>query len=121
MIYTVIIPHKLPSLNDYIRACRSNAFAGATMKKKTEALITPYLADLPTFDRPVTISCHWTDGNSRRDIDNVAFSIKFILDSLQKTGKLPNDNRAHVKGISHSFSVDPEKNYSVTVKIAEIN
>lgn len=121
MIYTIIIPHKLPSLNDYVRACRSCAFAGASMKKKTEHLIMPCLTDLPTLDKPVTISCHWIDANSRRDIDNVAFGIKFVLDALQAAGKLPNDNREHVRGISHSFDVDTDtKSYSVTVKIEEM-
>lgn len=120
MIYTVIIPHKLPSLNDYVRACRSNAFAGASMKKKTEGLIIPYLTDLPVLDGPVSISCHWVDGNARRDIDNVSFSIKFILDALQKSGKLPNDNREYVKGIEHTFEVDKEKKaYCVIVKITD--
>ena len=114
MIYTIIIPHKLPGLNDYIGACRAHRMAGANMKKKTEELIAPYLDDLPPLENPVTLHCHWIDGNGRRDIDNVAFAVKFILDALQKSGKLPNDNRAHVKGIEHTFEVDKEKNHTVS-------
>lgn len=33
MIITKEIPLKLPSLNEYIRECRRNKFAGASMKK----------------------------------------------------------------------------------------
>lgn len=121
MTYAITIPHKLPSLNDYVRACRAHAMAGAQMKKKTERLITPYLKDLPRIEGPVKISCLWTDGNARRDIDNVAFAIKFILDALQKSGKLPNDGREYVKGIAHDFAVDREhKDYSVSVFITTL-
>lgn len=121
MIYQTVIPYKLPGLNEYTGACRANRFAGAQMKKRTQALILPYLKDLPEFTGPVSISCLWTDGNARRDIDNVAFAVKFILDALQAAGKLPNDNRKFVREIAHSFNVDKEtKSYSVTVTITEL-
>ena len=34
------IPEKLPSLNEYINACRSNRYAGAKMKREVEDTIS---------------------------------------------------------------------------------
>lgn len=97
------IPVKLPGLNDYIRACRANRFEGAKMKQDAEAMISYYIMDLPELRGPVSIRFHWTEGNRRRDLDNVAFAKKFILDALVKTGKLPNDDRKHVIGFRDTF------------------
>lgn len=119
MTYTVTIPLKLPSLNDYVNACRSHRMAGATLKKKTEARILPYLTPLPIFSGPIFIRCHWIDQNARRDIDNVSFAIKFLLDALQTAGKIPNDNRQYVRGLQHSFSVN-KAGYAVILEIEEL-
>ena len=35
----LIIPGRLPNLNDYTNACRSNAQAGGSMKKKEQKRI----------------------------------------------------------------------------------
>ena len=97
------IPLRLPSLNDYVRACRSNAYVGAKMKKKVEQEISGYIEELPRFDRPVRISFRWTENNKRRDFDNIAFAKKFVLDALVKYGKLKDDNRRCVTGFVDSF------------------
>lgn len=112
------IPFKLPSLNDYIKACRANAYAGAEMKKKVESDITPFLARLPIFYKPVFLTFNWVESNLKRDADNIAFAKKFILDSLVKSGKLKDDSRKYVKGFKDNF-------YSATgtkviVKIEEL-
>lgn len=112
------IPFKLPSLNDYIKACRANAYAGAEMKKKVESDITPFLARLPAFYNPVFLTFNWVESNLKRDADNIAFAKKFILDSLVKAGKLKDDSRRYVKGFKDNF-------YSATgtkviVKIEEL-
>lgn len=101
--YHAHIPVKLPGLNDYVRACRANRFEGAKMKQDAEQLISFYLRGLPDITCPVTIRFHWTEGNRRRDLDNVAFAKKFVLDALVKTGKLPNDNRKFVRGFRDTF------------------
>ena len=98
------IDMKLPSLNDYVRACRSNRFQGSKMKKDLESQIGFYIATLPRFDVPVKIHFHWVEGTKRRDYDNVAFAKKFILDSMVKAGKLRDDNRKCVTGFTDSFS-----------------
>ena len=97
------IPLKLPSLNEYINACRRNAYAGAKMKKDTETQIMWFVKRLPRFENPVTIHFHWIEGNQRRDYDNISAAKKFILDALVKAGKLKDDNRNFVKGYTDTF------------------
>lgn len=105
--YTANIPLKLPGLNEYVRACRSNRFEGAKMKRENESAIAFYIRGLPALSGPVRITFAWTEGNARRDLDNVAFAKKFILDALVKTGKLPNDDRRHVLGFTDTFRTVP--------------
>ena len=99
---------KLPSLNEYINACRKNRYAGAEMKKRIESDIAYFVAKLPRFERPINIHFHWIEGNKRRDLDNVAFGKKFILDTLVKAGKLKDDNRKCVTGFIDTFEYGKE-------------
>jgi Holliday junction resolvase RusA-like endonuclease len=117
MIYTAIIDSKLPSLNDYIRECRANRYSGAEMKKTTEQLISCYIRRLPRFEVPVIITFRWIEENNRRDLDNVAFAKKFILDALVKSGKLKDDNRRYVIGFRDEFYKG--KKAQVILKIQE--
>lgn len=99
----VEINEKLPSCNDYIRICRSNKLAAARFKKETEQLIGWYILSLPKFKNPVKIHFHWVEGSERRDLDNVCFSKKFILDALVKYHKLQDDNRKNVYAFTDTF------------------
>lgn len=76
------IPMKMPSLNDYTKACRRNKYAGAALKKKTEKQIRPYIKDIPVIEGRVIVSFLWVENNQKRDPDNIAFAKKFILDAL---------------------------------------
>lgn len=112
------IPRKLPSLNDYILKCRSNKFAGATMKKAVEQDIGWYINQLPKFESPIKIHFYWIEGNKRRDYDNICFSKKFILDSMVRCGKLKDDNRRFVQGFEDTFSYGDE--FKVVLEIEEV-
>lgn len=113
---TVKICGKLPSLNEYIEACRRNPHCGAKMKANTEAIIIPQLAKLPKIDKPVHIIFIWHEANKRRDKDNVAAGKKFILDALQKAGKLINDNNDYIAGFTDRFEYGG-KEYGCTLII----
>lgn len=97
------IPFKLPSLNDYIKVCRSNKFQAAKFKRDVEADISVFLRRMPIWDKPIKIHFHWVENNKRRDLDNIAFAKKFILDALVKSGKLQDDNRKCVAAFTDSF------------------
>ena len=97
------IPYKFPSFNEYVNACRTNQYAGANMKKKIEHDISRYINTLPKYEKPVKIHFRWIEGNKKRDVDNIAFAKKFILDSMVKCGKLKDDNRKIVTGFTDEF------------------
>ena len=109
---------KLPSLNEYINACRANRFQGSKMKKDIEGEIGVFIARLPRFENPVEIHFHWIEGNKRRDLDNIASAKKFILDALVKWGKLKDDNRKCVTAFSDTFSYGQES--KVILEIEEV-
>ena len=113
----VEIPLKLPSLNEYINKCRYNKYAGNYYKQKIEANIYPYIINMPKLERPVKIDFHWVEGNKKRDLDNICFAKKFILDALVKYGKLKNDNRKNVYAFTDSFSYSNE--WKVILNIEE--
>ena len=95
-----VIKAKLPSLNDYTDACRSGKHSGANLKKDTEQLICAYIRISKTLhpvNTPVEVHFEWHEGDRRRDVDNIIFAKKYILDSMQKCKIIPNDSRRYVK------------------------
>lgn len=106
---------KLPSLNEYINSCRKNKYEAARMKRDIEYDIGFFISRLPRFENPITIDFLWVEENGRRDLDNVAFSKKFILDTLVKMGKLKDDNRKCVTAFRDSFTYDKEAKVILTI------
>lgn len=101
------INEKLPSLNEVINENRRNKYSANNKKKEIEKRIIAYIYDaiknhtLKKIDSPCTINIEWFEKTKRRDVDNIQSSQKFILDALQKSGILPNDNRKYVKQVFH--------------------
>lgn len=54
------------------------------------------------------IHFHWIEENKRRDLDNICFAKKFILDALVKAGKLADDNRKNVTAFIDTFEYGNE-------------
>ena len=54
----------------------------------------------------------------RRDPDNVRFGVKFILDALQKCGKLKNDNSSYIAGFQDAYEYG--KGQGVMIEIEEV-
>jgi Holliday junction resolvase RusA-like endonuclease len=113
------ISTKLPSLNDYIRECRGNKYRAAKFKNEIENEIALYINRLPSFDKPIKIYFEWYEKDRRRDLDNVAFAKKFVLDAMVKCGKIKDDNRKCVVGFQDSFFY-ADKN-KVIIYIIEVN
>lgn len=112
------IPMKLPSLNEYIAKCRSNVYAGAYMKEQVEKDIAYFINQLPVYTKPIKIKFTWVEKNKRRDLDNICFSKKFILDCMQKCGRIKNDNQEWVTGFTDSFKIGED--YKVIVEVEEV-
>lgn len=101
------IPGSLTDLNTYINAERTHRYKGAKIKKEETALVATYARSLPKVEKyPVQVHFHWYCKNKRKDIDNIIFSQKFVLDGLVDAGVLENDGWKQISGITHSLSVD---------------
>lgn len=117
----LIIQGRLPGLNEYIAACRTNRYAGANMKQETETAIQWEIQNQlrsKTFSS-VSLTFHWYETNKKRDKDNIAFAKKFILDALQDTGTIPGDGWKAVDGFKDRFYVD-RKNPRVEIEIEAV-
>lgn len=67
----------------------------------------------------IDLDITWYCKNKRKDKDNIAAGIKFILDGLVKAGTIENDGWKQVNNFSHSFKVDKD-NPRVEVEIKEV-
>ena len=111
------IEYRLPTLNEYINAERSNRYAGAVMKKKAEATIALFIKNdrLKPVTVPVTLIYNWRMKNRRCDKDNISFAQKFIQDALVRCGILQNDGWNNIQGFSHDFEVNKQEGVSVEI------
>jgi len=117
-IKAIEIPMKLPSLNEYINVCRFNKFKASKFKKNLENDIAYYLQGVPRYTKPIKIHFHWVEGNKKRDLDNVAYAKKHILDAMVKAGILKDDNRRCVVAFSDTFEYGKET--KVIIDIEEV-
>lgn len=103
------IEGRLDGLNEYTRVNRANKYNGNSVKKKNEKIVIFAIrqAKLKKIDKyPISLEITWYEPNKRRDVDNITFAAKFILDSLVKSGILENDSQKYVNKISHDVQVD---------------
>jgi hypothetical protein len=117
----LVIPGKLPGLNDYIEACRANKYAGAEMKQQAEEIIrweVKRQLRRQVFTA-VALKFSWYEPNRKRDKDNIAFAKKFILDAMQATGTLTGDGWGQVVGFRDEFYVD-KQNPRVEIEIEAV-
>lgn len=121
MKYRFEIKERLPGLNEYTEYNRTNRFAGASLKKKTEERIYYYILEQlknVKIGKKVFIRFTWIEENGKRDLDNICFAKKFILDALVKAKVLENDNKSHISGFIDNFEyADKSK---VIVELEEI-
>ena len=107
---------KLPGLNEYINACRSNAYKGAVLKKDTEQLIAWQVIKMKPLGEPCYFVFTWYEETKRRDKDNVSTARKFIFDALQKAGKLKNDNNRYIIGFEDRFIYGKEQGVEIMIQ-----
>lgn len=123
MEYLLTIPSKLPGLNDYIAAERTNRHKGAKMKADNGNIVSVAIMQCMRgvrIEKPVEMHYTWYESNRRRDMDNVSsFGRKVIQDSLVQCGVPKDDGWKYVAGFSDRFEVDKE-NPRIEVLIKEI-
>lgn len=118
------ISGRLPGLNEYIAAERTNRHAAAKMKREAQQAVEWCVRSQlrgVRFAKPVRMAYRWYERDKKRDKDNVsAFGRKVIQDALVHTGVLKNDNWACVDGFSDQFEVD-KKRPRIEVEIDDEN
>ena len=118
MRYKIEINHKLPSLNEYIKAINNNRHIGGRFKRNVQNGILWQLPNIK-IKKPITIDYIWYETNKKRDLDNIAFGKKFINDALVEKGIIENDNYQHIKGFSDSFVFGKQGGVVLLIKEVE--
>jgi Holliday junction resolvase RusA-like endonuclease len=113
------IPGSLPSLNEIIDAGKSHWGNYSSMKKENTNLIVLLTKKVPQIEKPFNIRIKWISENTRKDPDNVAAGVKFILDGLYHGAVIPQDTHRYVKRITHEFGTDARKP-RIEVEIEEV-
>ena len=105
-MYKITIPGKLPSLNQYIQACRTNAYKGNQLKQVEQRTCEVYIKNAlrgRRIYRPVKIYYKWYEKDTRRDLDNISsMGRKIIQDALVATGAIANDGWKQIVGFGVS-------------------
>lgn len=112
---------RLDGLNEYTKACRANRYGGNAMKQRNEKAVLKAIhgTKLQKVNKyPVALNITWYEPNSKRDIDNICFAVKFIQDGLVKAGILENDGQKQIERIVHTVMVD-KLNPRIEVEIIE--
>jgi len=108
---TLVIKSELPDLNSYINTERSNKFAAHQLKKKaTRAVQHEINLQISKFKvkkfKRIYLYIDYYCKDKRKDMDNVAFAKKFILDGMVNAKVIPNDGWKQIAGWEERFYID---------------
>lgn len=112
---TIIIDYKLKNWNDTINSCRNNKYGANKEKKKEMDIIRYYLLNIPKIEKyPIELYCKWHITNVNSDLDNK--SLKSVLDQMQLSGILENDNSKHISKIIYEAIKDTKDYLEIEIK-----
>lgn len=109
-----VVKGRLIGLNEYTNACRTNPYKASSLKKQQQAIVKQGILSSLSNDSPnpskypCEVNIVWYEPNKRRDIDNVQFATKFILDAMVEMQVIPNDNQKYINKINNTVCVDKE-------------
>lgn len=106
MKYKFEIHKRLMGLNEYTNLNRKNRYLGNQAKQKEQAYIIGCIKEqlgYISITKPVIGHFTWIEENKKRDLDNICFAKKFILDALVQAGILQDDNRKIVTNFTDRF------------------
>ena len=122
MKYSFEIDKRLMGLNEYTKYNRTNRYLGAKTKRAEQNYIIwcikEQLGNIK-IEKPVIGHFIWIEENKKRDLDNIAFAKKFILDALVEAGILKDDNRKIVTNFTDNFKYSNKS--KVKVELEEID
>ena len=110
ILFDATVKGELPALNEMITASKAHYGIYNKMKIAHEGIIKWQLKSkargFKTLEDKVDVNIQWFTKNEKKDPDNIAAGIKFILDSLVILGILKNDTRKYIGAIHHYFETD---------------
>lgn len=116
------IPGKLPSLNEWTRACKSHYANAGKLKREVEEKIGWCIKQgrIKPVKGRINVYFTWIEPNMKRDKDNIAFAKKFILDALQTMGIISNDGWKVINGFEDTFRLN-RTHPRIIVEIEEVD
>lgn len=97
------LDYKYTTLNPYINAERTNRYKAAKIKRDETYATYMMVKGKPKINTPCGLEFIWTVTSRRGDVDNIAFSKKFIIDGMVKAGIIPDDSIKHITGLRDRF------------------
>ncbi|MHB9947422.1 Holliday junction resolvase [Clostridium botulinum] len=115
----IVIPGELPDLNKIIDVAKKHWAKYSELKKTNTDLVAWTAKGKGQFKR-IDLDITWYCKNKKKDKDNIAAGIKFILDGLVKAKVIENDGWKEINNFTHKFEVD-KKNPRIEVTLKEVN
>ncbi len=99
------IKGRLPTLNEYIEICKRNKYIAEKLEYRARAICAAACKGVPVLDpaHKYTVNLLWHFKDFKTDPDNIYFAVKFVLDGLVISAKLPNDGCKNIGDINHSY------------------
>lgn len=112
MEYSLVINGRLPGMNDFIKAERTNRYKGAEFKKQHQKTVEWHIKQQLRnvhISRKVRLFYMFYEQNRKRDLDNICgFAHKVVQDALVQCRVLKNDGWSEIGGFNDVFAVDAE-------------
>jgi len=105
--FKIFIPYNFITLNEYINKERTNKYKASTIKKRETNIacfyFKPYTNTIKQLKTPLKLKFVWYLDNKKKDLDNIVFSKKFIIDGLVKIECLKNDGQKYINSFEDSI------------------
>jgi Holliday junction resolvase RusA-like endonuclease len=122
MTHTYIVEGILPGYNEAMNEARCNRYGSATTKRSYTAFCANEAKrqHIPVITKPIIVSVLWIEKDRRRDPDNIASALKYLLDGLQSAKIIKNDGWKEIIGITHRFATD-NNTPRIVVELQEVD
>ena len=122
------LPIEYPSQNKYINQERiklrgkRHGTMGSIMRKKL--IDETYWLLKSGKNKPIKTPCKlrftWYMKDRKKDVDNIAYAKKFILDAMVNANIIPNDTFRYIKGFIDDFKVIDNVHKEIGVMIERV-
>lgn len=125
-MFSFTIHGTFPSFNEYVNAQRSrNVYFANHMKQEltdmvTDAILCTKVVEDINPKTPIAIGIDWYEPNARRDIDNISYAKKFILDGMVRANVIPDDSQKYVCSIAYEHFFVSKSFPRVEVQLFEL-